>query len=196
MPTPGISPARQLIAAIDDLMALAASFYFQPGQPLRALNKEERKHLLQLEGRVVGLVAIVAQGRIPLEGCPANCRNPSRYTVATGLPFTISNLGMTPTRNSAWEAKMLSLRGAVQAVIDTEETSGQKDKKPDTVGKRKNRPLMNLKELVDLKKAMARGETRGQTMEESAVEFTNGDEQKAQALLRSLRRNRHRPELS
>jgi hypothetical protein len=195
MPASAISPARQLFAAIDELMALAASFYFQPGQPLRALNKEERQHFFDLEGRVVGLVSVVADGRIPFEGRPANCPNPSRYTVATGLPCTISNLGMTLTRNAAWEAKMLSVRGSVQAVIDTEEASGQKDKKPDTVGKRKKRPLKNLKELVDLKKAMARGEKRGQTMEESAMEFTNGDEKKAHALLRSLRRNRNRPEL-
>lgn len=189
------SPAHQLLKAIDELRALAASCYFQPGRPLRLLNKEEQKYLFHLEGRIVGLVAIVLDGRIPFEGRAANCPQPSRFTAATGLPCTNSKSGMIIGRSSAWEAKMLSLRAAVQAVIDCQDADAPTDTRPDASRKRKKRPLKNLKELLALIKVIARGEKLGQTMEESAVEFTDGNEKQAQALLRSLRRNRNRPEL-
>jgi hypothetical protein len=190
------SPERQLLEAIDELMAIAASCYFQPGRPLRHLNKEERKHLYDLEGRIVGLVSIVQDGKIPLEGRPSHCPDPSRFTPATGLPCTVSPRGLSIGRSPAWEAKMLSLRAAVQAVVDCQDMNGQTDTRPDAGRKRKKRPLKNLKALLALQKAIARGERLGQTKEESAVEFTDGNVKKAQALLRSLRRNRNRSELS
>jgi hypothetical protein len=98
-------------------------------------------------------------------------------------------------RCQAWEAKMLSLRAAVQAVINTKGIDRQTDTKPDTGRKRKKRPLKNLQALVGLKKAITRGEKQRQTMTESALEYTDGDERRAQTLLRSLRRNRNRSEL-
>jgi hypothetical protein len=196
MPTPTLSPARRLIAAIDELMAGVAPFYFQPGRPLRWLNEDERKWLFDLEGQILGLVAIVAGGRIPFDGRPATSPKPPHHTSATGLPYTMCHLGISITKNSVWEAKLRTLRAAVQAVIASEESSGPTDNKADTVIKRKKRPLKNLKELLDLKKALARGARHGQTRKESALEFTDGDERKAHALLRSLGRNRDRPELS
>ena len=190
------SPERQLLEAIDALMAIAASCYFRPGRPLRCLNKEERKHLYDLEGRVVGLVTIVQDGKIPFEGRPSHCPDPSRFTPATGLQCTVFPRGLSIGRSPAWEAKMLSLRAAVQAIVDCQEINGQTDTRPDAGRKGTKRPLKNLKTLLALQKAIARGEKLGQTKEESAVEFTDGDEKKAQALLRSLRRNRNRSELS
>jgi hypothetical protein len=41
------------------------------------------------------------------------CGPPSRFTPGTGLPCIISHLGMDIGRCQAWEAKMLSLRAAV-----------------------------------------------------------------------------------
>jgi hypothetical protein len=96
------------------------------------------------------------------------------------------------TKNSAWEMKMLSLRAAAEAVIDAEEINGQTDIRPDVKKDKKKRPLKNLKDLLRLKKAIDRGKKPGQTMTECALEFTDGDDRKAQSLLRSLRRNRNR----
>jgi len=189
------SPERQLLRIIDELMALAASCYFQPGRLLRYLNKDERDHLYDLEGRVLGLVAIVQDGKIPFEGRPSHSPDPARFTPATGLPCTVSNRGLSIGRSPAWEAKMRSLRAAVQAVIECQGINGQTDTRPDTYRNRPRRPLKNLKALLDLQKVIARGETHGQSKEESALEFTDGDEKRAHALLRSLRRNRNRSEL-
>jgi hypothetical protein len=75
-------------------------------------------------------------------------------------------------------------------------TTAQEDTTPDTKRKNVKRPLKNLKELLALKRAIAKGAKLGQTMEESAMEFADGNAKKAQALLRSLRRNRNRKELS
>ena len=71
----------------------------------------------------------------------------------------------------------------------------QADTRTDTKKKKKLRGPRDIGEFVALKKAIKRGERQGQSMRESAVEFTNGIEAKADSLLRKLRRHKDHPGL-
>jgi hypothetical protein len=62
--------------------------------------------------------------------------------------------------------------------------------------KKRKRPPANIGRLLALKKAIEKGAKKGLSQRESALEFTDGDERKADTLLRSFRRHRENPGLS
>jgi hypothetical protein len=70
--------------------------------------------------------------------------------------------------------------------------SGETEKGPEKKKKTRIGGPRNLSRLVSLKRAIEKGAKRGQSMEESAVEFTNGNEQEARNLLRALRYHRQK----
>jgi hypothetical protein len=76
------------------------------------------------------------------------------------------------------------------AATSPQQDRGQPDKKTDTKKKRAPRVPKNIDRLTALKKKIAKDAKRGMTQLESALEFTNGDETKAQSMLRALRRHR------
>ena len=135
MPEPVLSPARQLLAAIAELVAFVAELSSEPHGPL---DEQDRRKLPDFEGRVVGLLAKVADGRIPFQGKPVNpSRNVDiRYTETTGVSYHVTARGMFLNPDHRWQDKMRALKAAVQTVIDLEAADGQSDKKPDAKKKR------------------------------------------------------------
>jgi hypothetical protein len=69
------------------------------------------------------------------------------------------------------------------------------DKRADNGKKTRKRLPKNIGTLMQLRKAIERGKKAGQTQQETALEFTDGDAKKAENLLRSLRRHRDHPGL-
>ncbi|HJT78097.1 MAG TPA: hypothetical protein VJ739_12910 [Gemmataceae bacterium] len=126
-------PASNLLAAIDQLVGFVTSRY---GYPKRYfLNKQERDTPINLDGRVVGLVAVVAGGRIPFEKPRARYpQDIGAYTAGTGVRYFVTREGMVLTRERQWEAAMQSLRAAVCAVVEVE-ASGQKATKKGDIQK-------------------------------------------------------------
>ncbi len=70
------------------------------------------------------------------------------------------------------------------------DTSADNQEKPKNNSKRGPR---NLVGLARFRKALAKGLRRGQSMNEIALEFTDGDETKTQSLLRKHRRHKDLP---
>ncbi len=120
--------AFRLVVAIDELLAFARARYWEVLNPRRDIDEDEWHELVNLEGRVVGLLAIVADGRIQFQSQPNSRSSQSRmlYTAGTGLPYFFCGQGRSINRDDRWEPKMLALRAAVQTVVQ-EEVSGRND---------------------------------------------------------------------
>lgn len=74
--------------------------------------------------------------------------------------------------------------------------SGQTDRPADAKKKKRNRLPSKLPDLLKFKKALKKAEQNGDTMHNAALEITEGDERKAEALLRAWRRHKDHPGLA
>jgi len=120
------SPAVRLVAAIDELIEFVRPRYWEVLNPRRDIDENEWRELAQLEGRVVGLLAVVADGRIQFRSQPDVQATPESrmlYTSATGLRYFFCGQGRSIDRDDQWEPKMHALRAAVQTVIYEEGAS-------------------------------------------------------------------------
>ncbi|MBI3409817.1 MAG: hypothetical protein HY040_15870 [Planctomycetes bacterium] len=165
------------------------------------LSENERRRLFDLDGYVVGLLAVVANGKISLPAKPEMTLGGLRYTDGAAVPFSVSPKGTRMYLDSQWQEKMRSLRSAVQAVIDSEsaadgQSDGQKDNVPDKPKKTRNRCPKNAGLLRDLKRAIEKGQEKGMTKIDVAKEFADEEKMQPESLLRSLRRHRDHPAIN
>jgi hypothetical protein len=181
------SPTRRLLAAIDAL----TKFADDRAAPDYILSTDELNELIDREGKGVGLMVAVAGGRFAFNVPPNNPRNSYRQTDATGLKFIRTQFGISLRPGADWRLRLRSLSAAVQAYAESERKQTDTERTSQVV-----RTPGNLKQLIDLKRAISRGARRGLSKRESAVEFTNGNVRRADSLLRSLRRNRSHPALA
>jgi hypothetical protein len=88
---------------------------------------------------------------------------------------------------------MLSLRGIAQAIAEQEDSDTPSDqpKKFRNVSKRGPR---NSTEFLKFRAAMQRAERQGKQKREAALDFTSGDEKRANALLRQFYRHKDLPQ--
>jgi hypothetical protein len=113
-----------LLAAIDELIAFVHAHYLEVLNPRRELDEAEWRMLMDLEGRVIGLLSQVANelmtSLIQTNPTPSQTGgvwpNLYRYT-PTGIKYLFSGRGREIDRDDVWEPKMYALRAAVQSAV-------------------------------------------------------------------------------
>jgi len=181
-----------LLTAIEELIAYVTSRLWGAGGKDHVLSSDDFRQVAELEGRVVGLLATVAGGRLSFQHIiDEPKRQGSHYTAATGVKYSHVFGGVMLEPSHHWKTKMQSLRAAAQAIVDEEaadkDTSLDTPKKP---GKKKLRGPRNFDQLLKLKHLIQSGEADGKMKIDIALKFTKDDDLKAQALLRQLRRHK------
>jgi hypothetical protein len=194
----GDSPARRLVAAIDDLIVFVAENNMHAGRPPIYLDDAGCSKLFALEGNVISLHRDVAGGNLPFQSQPSKVDAHSSYTPNTGIEYFDTRIGIGIHYMPEWDIKMKSLRAAAQAVEDAERSAvatnndSPKDK-PKKTRKVAKRGPRNATEFMKFKAAIDKAERRGQQKADAALEFTNGNEKKANALLRQFYRHKDLP---
>jgi hypothetical protein len=158
MSGPTASYAASLVKTIDELLEFVLSLRRKQKRNWYFPADEEAERLFELEGRVVGLHAVVADGRLPFK-----LREWNLTLVSGGF---LNDFFDTP-----WEIQMRSLRASTLAFTEPTSTSqpfasNAQDKTIDGLG---DRQLDVLRTLYD-KKAFDRG--RRLTTQQIADEVT------------------------
>jgi hypothetical protein len=111
LPASPASPARSLVDAIDELMEYVESRFTWNPDERRIWTPEEQQRLIALDGKIGGLLTVVAGGRIVYQK-PELDQYASWRTDCTGLnvSFRKREMAVLAYCNQNWNIKVRSLR--------------------------------------------------------------------------------------